>query len=187
MAIKYAILGLLSWRPFTGYDLKKVFVDSAVFYWSGNNNQIYRTLVQLLNEGLVGNQVQHQESLPSKKVYSITDEGRKALKSWVGLHPEAPELRNKFLIQLAWADQLNQEEIAALLAEYEEEIKMQLLMQQEKQRRGVVAPRRTRREEYLWEMVSANIVSHYQNELSWVHSLKDGLNNCSYTAEVITK
>ncbi|RPI32756.1 MAG: DUF4180 domain-containing protein, partial [Chloroflexota bacterium] len=42
MDIKFAILGYLSWRPFSGYDLKKLFADSAAFYWSGNNNQIYR-------------------------------------------------------------------------------------------------------------------------------------------------
>ena len=40
MAIRYAILGLLSWRPFTGYDLKKMIGDSVFLYWSGNNNQI---------------------------------------------------------------------------------------------------------------------------------------------------
>ena len=42
MSIHHAILGLLSWKPHTGYDLKKVFEDSAFMHWSGNNNQIYR-------------------------------------------------------------------------------------------------------------------------------------------------
>ena len=44
MTLEYAILGLLSWKPFSGYDLKKIFSDSPIYYWSGNNNQIYRTL-----------------------------------------------------------------------------------------------------------------------------------------------
>ena len=45
MSIEYAILGLLSWKPFSGYDLKKIIAESEVYYWSGNNNQIYNSLV----------------------------------------------------------------------------------------------------------------------------------------------
>ena len=46
MAIEYAILGLLSWRPFSGYELRKFFSESVALYWSGNNNQVYPTLVR---------------------------------------------------------------------------------------------------------------------------------------------
>jgi PadR family transcriptional regulator AphA len=59
MSIKLAILGILSWETSTGYDLKKIIEDSSAMYWSGNNNQIYKTLVQLLGEELVTNEVQH--------------------------------------------------------------------------------------------------------------------------------
>ena len=47
MSIEHAILGLLSWRPMSGYDLKKIFEEASILYWSGNNNEIYRTLVKL--------------------------------------------------------------------------------------------------------------------------------------------
>ncbi len=88
MSIKYAILGVLSWKPSTGYDLKKIFEESSIMYWSGNNNQIYKTLVQLLVEDLVTNEVLHQESTPSKNIYTITDRGAAALKEWVLSTPE---------------------------------------------------------------------------------------------------
>ena len=67
MSIRHAILGFLSWQSFSGYDLKKMFSDSTALYWSGNNNQIYTTLVQLREEGLVEQEVQYQASLPAKK------------------------------------------------------------------------------------------------------------------------
>ena len=35
MQIDYAILGLLSWKPLTGYDVKRVMQDSPFLYWSG--------------------------------------------------------------------------------------------------------------------------------------------------------
>jgi len=175
MSIKYAILGLLSWKPFTGYEMKKVFEESSVMYWSGNNNQIYKTLIQLLEEGLVTGEVQHREASPSKKVYTITGDGLAELKKWVASPPEAPELRKPFLIRLAWADQLNNEELNELLLKYENEIKLQLLLNQEKNRRGINSPKRNPREAFLWDMISGNLISSLKNELDWVQGVRRGL------------
>lgn len=172
MSIKYAILGLLSWKPSTGYELKKIFEESSAMYWSGNNNQIYKSLVQLLNEGFVTNEVKHQESSPSKKIYSITDEGLAGLREWVLSEPEAPEFKKPFLIHLAWADQLSNEELNQLLIKYENEIRMQILLQQEKIKRGVTSPSRNSREVFLWSKISENVLSSYNNELNWVQGIR---------------
>jgi DNA-binding PadR family transcriptional regulator len=175
MSIKYAILGLLSWKPSTGYELKKVFEESSTMYWSGNNNQIYKALVQLLDEGLVTNEVQHNEGSPSKKIYTITTEGLDELREWVLSNPEAPEFKKTFLIQLAWAGQLNNAELNGLLSRYENEVKMQLLLQQEKERRGIDSPGRNRREEFIWSKISENLISSYKNELDWVQGVRKEL------------
>ncbi|MCY9528157.1 MULTISPECIES: DUF4180 domain-containing protein [Paenibacillus] len=172
MSIKYAILGLLSWKPASGYELKKIFEDSSAMYWSGNNNQIYKSLVQLLDDGLVTNEIKHQESSPSKKIYSITDEGMLRLKEWVLEEPELPELKNTFLIQLAWADQLDDEELDDLLDRYEDRINMQLVYQQEKMNRGLQEPNRNEREAFLWNKISENLLSSYLNELKWVQGIR---------------
>ncbi len=175
MDIKYAILGLLSWQPFAGYDLKKVFADSAVLYWSGNNNQIYRSLVDLHAQGLVSVAVQPQESLPARKVYYITDQGLAQLKRWLESPPELPEIRSSFLVQLAWADLLSPEELDRLLAAYIDELRLALIMQQEKTRRAAHIPQRTPREALLWRAISGNIVSSYENELRWAENLRQEL------------
>ena len=175
MTIKYAILGFLSWRPLTGYDLKKMFLDATFIYWSGNNNQIYRTLVQLHKEGLVTSEVEHQERGPSRKIYTITEKGSAELRRWVLSAPEVPQLRNSFLIQLAWADQLEPEELDTLLENYEHEVQMQALMYQEQKRRNLINPARTERESYLWGMISDNWIMFYETELAWVQKLRDGL------------
>jgi PadR family transcriptional regulator AphA len=175
MSIAYAILGFLSWRPLTGYDLKKLFADSEFFYWSGNSNQIYRALVKLHGEGLVSREVEHQEAYPDRKVYTITGKGRVALRAWLGSTPELPELRHAFLVQLAWADLLPPEELDALLRAYEGRARAQLLICQEQQRRGEIDPARTPREAYLWRMVAENWIGFYQHELAWARALRDGL------------
>lgn len=172
MSIRYAILGILSCQPYTGYDLKKIIQDSPFMHWSGNNNQIYKSLVELLGDGFVTSEVHHQESSPSKKVYTITREGLAELKDWVCTSPELPECKKTFLVQLAWAGQLSQEELGALLSQYEYEIKMQIVFQQERKRRGAFSPNRTPREELIWDSIEENIISSYENELEWVKKLR---------------
>jgi hypothetical protein len=47
MCLKHAILGILSFSPMTGYDLKKAFDRSVRHFWPVNQSQIYRTLAEL--------------------------------------------------------------------------------------------------------------------------------------------
>lgn len=182
MSIKYAILGILSCNPLTGYDLKKIIQDSPFMHWSGNNNQIYKSLVELLDEELVTNEVHHQEGSPSKKIYNITKEGMDALREWVLSSPEPPEFKKTFLVQLAWADQLNAEQLSTLLSRYEYEIKMQIVLQQEIKRRGVFSPDRSAKESLLWKMIYENLIASYEQELEWVDNLRIEL--CSQQEEV---
>ena len=174
MTIKFAILGLLSWHPLSGYDMKKIIADSISFYWSGNNNQIYKTLVQLHQEGLVDIEVQQQENYPARKEYTITAQGESELRNWVLSAPELTQFRNTFLNQLAWADRLSAEELDGLLARYEHEVEMQVLMLEERGRRGTLNPARTPREAYLWREISGYFVTAYTNELAWVRGLRQG-------------
>ncbi len=184
MTIKYAILGFLSWRPLSGYDLKKLVAEAPSLYWSGNNNQIYRTLVELHEAGLVTNEVQPQEHLPARKIYTITEEGRAELRRWVLSAPELPQIRNTFLIQLAWADQLAPDELDGLLARYEHEVAMQALMLREQQRRGAGAnPGRSERESYLWAMIAEHSAAAFEQELAWVRRVRAGIRERSGGAE----
>jgi PadR family transcriptional regulator AphA len=187
MSIEFAILGLLSWRSLSGYDLKKMFQDSVGLYWSGNNNEIYRTLVNLHKESQVSMEVLPQENLPARKIYSITEKGRSELRRWLLATTDLPQVKHTLLIQLAWADQLSAAELDELLGRYEDELMTQLLMSrlQGKQRTDSrakphqvyldVSQARTEREAYLWGMIQQNWSSYYENELSWLRMLRVGL------------
>ncbi|MBI5960912.1 MAG: PadR family transcriptional regulator, partial [Chloroflexi bacterium] len=159
MGIKYAILGLLSWTPLTGYDLKKMFAELPTLYWSGNNNQIYRTLVELHRNHLISLEVQPQADHPPRKVYTITPRGQADLRQWVMSAPEISQIRNTFLIQLAWADQLSALELDGLLAEYEGEVQVHVLMLRTQQHRNTIAPARTPREIFLWDAIMAHWIA----------------------------
>lgn len=188
MSIDYAILGLLSWRALTGYDIKKMFAGSTALYWSGNNNQIYTTLLKLLRNELVSREIVLEEDSPSRKIYSITPKGQAELRKWLLSEPDPPQLKNPFLIRLAWADQLNPDELGALIGKYEAEMQMQLsMLQLQAEQRNIspsgtprdayinVALARTPREAMLWSMIQENWVLFYQNELNWVRKLREQL------------
>lgn len=175
MTIDYAILGMLNQRPMTGYDIKRMMQDSPILYWSGNNNQVYRTLVHLLNQGLVTGTTVHQEDAPNKKVYSITDSGRSTLQAWAeDFVPEAPEWKKPFLIHLLWAGN-NRALLDRLAASYEEALLAQLAMRAEELRRQKDFPASSRQERFVWDMAYDNLRESCQGELNWVRRFRAGL------------
>ncbi|NMB56039.1 MAG: PadR family transcriptional regulator [Leptolinea sp.] len=173
MDIQYTILGLLNAQPLSGYDLKKIIADSDLFYWSGNNNQIYHSLVNLHKQGLVSVETFQQENLPPRKLYSITPAGEMELRQWLLSDPVLPEIRDPFLIQLAWADQLHGDELDALLARYAEELEMQVRMLGQRRLNPWYRPARTKRETLLWSRIEERLQERYQQELDWVNRLRN--------------
>lgn len=176
MKIDYAILGLLSWKPLTGYDIKKIIQESHYLYWSGNNNQIYKGLIQLEKDGLVNNRVIHQENAPSKKEYNITDRGMDELNNWIRHQDlELPEYKKTFLVQLSWSADLGNEEINVLLDKYETRLLEIQAMYKEGKRRKKYFPERNEKESYVWSMLYDNLIQTYEAEIQWVRNFKAGI------------
>ncbi len=190
ITIEFALLGLLSLRPMTGYEIKKMIAGSHILYWSGNNNQVYTSLVKLHQNEWVTQEIELRADSPSRKIYSITKKGREEFKKMLLSEPEPPQLVHPFMIQLTWADQLDAEEIDTLLTKYEEEMRMQVAMLQTmaqqdqnassgKIRDSYINPMlaRTPREAILWNKLQDNWLTFYQNELKWVSELRIALND----------
>lgn len=172
MSIKHVILGFLSETPLTGYDLKKKFSASETLHWSGNNNQIYRSLLELHEQQLVTIEVQYQESKPPRKIYTITDKGLAELRQWMQSTPDLPQFRNALLVQLTWADQLEPDKLDKMLATYEEELRVHILMLHEQLRRnsGVLQTLP------LGQRIAEHWISFYELELNWVRTLRQNPN-----------
>jgi PadR family transcriptional regulator AphA len=177
MELKDVILGFLEQKQLTGYELKGMFSELDFLPWSGNNNQIYKTLVELLKEGLVEKQTIQQEKLPTQKRYSATEAGRMRLRNAVLQPSEAPGVRNDFLLRLAWSECLSKDEITAMIDEYQKTIETELLMSLEKLRRRGAGGARSAREDYVWGMVLQNGAMALRGELDWLAELRNGLAN----------
>ena len=181
MDIKDVILGFLDWKPMTGYELKKIFETYGFLPWSGNNNQIYKALLQLEKEKMVTKTIIPQENLPAQKRYSLTRLGSEQLQIAVSQSPEAQDLtiRSNFLLQLAWSNCLSASETAQLTQLYRKQIENELQNFQEQVAGRALAVRRNPREEFIWGMIFRNRVVHLQSELNWLNLLEGGLTKLS--------
>lgn len=175
MSIKYVILGYLSWQPMTGYDIKKIIADSETLPWTANNNQIYKSLVELHKDAWVTKEVENQEGSPNRHVYSVTPAGQEALKSWVKNEPEPPEFKRSFFNQLMWADCLDSADLDLQLEAYLNAVgeKLFFLRVQADEKKNM--PGRTPRETFLWEMMHQNWIIQYELELKWIRQVRQKL------------
>ena len=101
--MRYPFLALLAERPAHGYELKQ-----ALEHRFGgalpalNAGQIYTTLARLERDGLVsGTDVEGDTR--QKRVYELTDAGRRALEEWVEKPASGPRLRDEFFLKLVLA------------------------------------------------------------------------------------
>ncbi len=102
---KYAVLGFLSMGPMSGYDIKKMFEQSVINFWSESYGQIYPILKRLVDEGLATKSVQRQMGKPDRHVYAITERGTRELQAWLTEPPEYQKQRIEILLKLFFGQQ----------------------------------------------------------------------------------
>src|ERR1051325_176878 len=76
------ILGLLSYAPMSGYDMKQAVDRSTRFFWAASYGQIYPELKRLEQEGLVEGK-DAPNGGRTRRVYRLTKAGREALAEWL--------------------------------------------------------------------------------------------------------
>jgi DNA-binding PadR family transcriptional regulator len=115
MSLKHAILGFLSISPLTGYDLKKAFDQSVRHFWPANQSQIYRTLAELDDDGLVTKDVIAREDRLDMKVYHLSEAGLAELRRWLAAPLPSQDTREPLLIQVFFAGQITDAELLGVL------------------------------------------------------------------------
>lgn len=97
---KYALLGMLSIEPMSGYDIKKTLHTSTNFFWQESDGQIYPALAKLLKEKAITIVPDKSEDLRPRKIYKITAKGMKELQHWLIKEPAPSVPRNELLLKL---------------------------------------------------------------------------------------
>lgn len=104
-ASKYAILGMLTIEPMTGYDLKKLTETALVHFWHESYGNLYPRLKRLAAAGLVEVREEARAGGPDAKVYSLTARGREAFEEWLGETPADEPVRSELLLKMFFGTQ----------------------------------------------------------------------------------
>lgn len=112
---KFALLGMLSTGPCSGYDIKKKCDHSVAHFWNENYAHIYPVLKELEREGAVTSESEKQEGRPAKNVYTITDLGREALEKWLMEPVEQVRVRSEFLLKLFFSSNAPKQQVRQLI------------------------------------------------------------------------
>ena len=117
MSLRNALLGLLVFRPGSGYDLLKMFDTSLGYVWPAKQSQIYGELTKLDATGLIK---VTEEGPRGRKQYSLTPEGRAETVRWLTENRESRPLRNPMLLQTFFLGLLPREEAVQRLLDHAE-------------------------------------------------------------------
>jgi len=101
--LKYAILGLINRNPLTGYDITKEFNSGLVDFWYAKHSQIYPELKKLISYETV---IQGEKL--EKKLYTITENGKKCLQKWLSKDdPLEPTPKDIFRLKAYFCDEMD--------------------------------------------------------------------------------
>jgi len=107
MALGDAILACLTERPMTGYELAKTFDASIGFFWKADHQQIYRELSRLRDRGHIRGREVVQSGKPNKLVYTLTAEGRAALRHCAARPSSPVSMKDDLLVRLYALDSVD--------------------------------------------------------------------------------
>ncbi len=99
---RFALLGMLTIQPMSGYDIRKTVDASIVHFWNESYGQIYPMLKDLARDGLIAPRAGGDASR-NRQEYVITAKGRTALEAWLSAAPGRQLVRNELLLKLFFA------------------------------------------------------------------------------------
>jgi len=99
----YVILGMLGWRPMSGYEIKTLVDKSTRFFWAASYGQIYPELRRLSAAGLIEGKASPHGGR-RRNVYRLTPAGRRELQAWLDVDADVFELRDEGLLKLFFAE-----------------------------------------------------------------------------------
>ncbi len=100
MALSHALLATLSNGCYSGYDLSKQFSGSVGFFWQATQQQIYREVTKLEEQGYLSAEVVPQSGRPDKRMLAITDAGKAYLQEWIRTPCSVSPMRDDLLVKL---------------------------------------------------------------------------------------
>ncbi len=110
----YAILGLLSLRSWTTYELAKQMDRALGQFWPRAESKLYEEPKKLVAHGLATATKEAQGQRP-RTVYSITAKGRRAMRDWMPTPVAGPVLEFEGLLKVFFAEHGTKDDVLGVI------------------------------------------------------------------------
>jgi DNA-binding PadR family transcriptional regulator len=126
VSLQTLVMGLLARQPMSGYDIKVLLKGLRWLIGSPSSGSLYPLLRTLLEEGMATVQTVPGVGGPTRKIYSITDAGDRALRGKLeqGVAPSVP--LKAFVLRLLLADSLGPDALVVHLEQRRDQVANQL-------------------------------------------------------------
>jgi PadR family transcriptional regulator, regulatory protein AphA len=128
---KYAVLGMVSLKPMSGYDIRQFAAGSIGYFWNESYGQIYPTLRLLQKQGLATGEEEKSNGERVRRVYRITAKGRAQVEQWLKEQPRPEPARSELLLKLFFGYQVAPEESLRNIEGYRANLEGQLRQYQQ--------------------------------------------------------
>lgn len=118
---RFALLGLLSWKPMSGYDIKKIVDAGLSHFWNENYGQIYPTLDDLVKSGFAKKSVDKKTGKRKRHIYRITADGESTFRKWLAQPADVPSVRNELQLKFFLSSRLPVSSNLRIINEYREQ------------------------------------------------------------------
>ena len=140
MSLSHAILTALLDEDLTGYALAKQFDVSLGFFWQASHQQIYRELKGLHLAGSVNVLEVPQHGKPDKRIYSLTNQGRQILDSWITQSTRHRGAKDELFIKLFNVGSVPVEQVTEAVAQRQVEHARKLELYRKIEARNYASP-----------------------------------------------
>jgi PadR family transcriptional regulator, regulatory protein AphA len=125
---QFAILGMLSIQPMSGYEIRRHMEDTTNYFWKESDGQLYPTLEKLLGEEKILCQGVRKHGARQSKVYEITQAGHAVLAEWIEDPSSVFLIRSEFLLKVFFGANASIDTTRDRISAYHEERKQRLQM-----------------------------------------------------------
>jgi DNA-binding PadR family transcriptional regulator len=112
----------------------KLFDGSVGYFWHASHPQIYKELARLKHNDDVTHRSVEQRGRPTKKIYSLSDSGRRALLAWLRIPARPQRVKDEMMLKTFSSGLLTNEEATELIARHREIHRARLQKYQELER-----------------------------------------------------
>jgi DNA-binding PadR family transcriptional regulator len=124
--LEFALLGLVSQKPRSGYELIKVFRDTPMAHYSDSPGAIYPALRRMESAGLLRGKTERIHQLRPRRTFEPTDGGLDELAQWLRHRPTQEDVAyriDEVMLRFAFMDaHLSATECRAFLQDLDKSI-----------------------------------------------------------------